>query len=393
MMTEQLAKAGGQAQLVVDAFANAGVRIGVEMAKGGVDYLYESGYLLVRSDCLRGVREVIGGGEVASSVLAGVSRLSLGGAKISKVPDALAAVDAWLGPGAATPNHVLSVAPGQLCLASEPMVVPPDSPPSPGVRPGRGGDGISICMPDTGVLPTSRPWLAGVTGDLDRLLPTGSIPPYAGHGTFVAGLARCMAPRAKVHVLNVFSLAGATLESDLARRLDQALERAPDIISLSAGGTSRRDLPLLSVSAFLHRFRGHKKTVVVAAAGNNVERRPFWPAACPGVVSVGALSSAGRRASFTGFGSWIDVYAPGENLVNAFASGVYTCGEAPFTGVHRRFDGMARWSGTSFATPLVAGLIADRMSRTGENARLAVRSLLWLARQSAAPGVGPVLLP
>lgn len=392
-MTKQLAKADGQAQLVVDAFAHAGVRIGVEMAADGVDYLYESGYLLVRSDCLRGVREVIGGGEIAGRVLGGVNRLSLGGAKIGKVPEALAAIDAWLGPGAATPNHVLSVAPGRLCPASEPMSVPQDSPPSPGVRPGRGGNGISICMPDTGLLPSSRPWLAGVTGDLDRMSSTGSIPAYAGHGTFVAGLARCMAPGADVHVQNVFSLAGATLESDLARRLDQALGRAPDLISLSAGGTSRRDLPLLGLSAFLHGFRKHKKTVLVAAAGNTAGRRPFWPAACPGVVSVGALSSAGRRASFTGFGSWIDVYAPGENLVNAFATGVYVCGEPPFTGIRRRFDGMARWSGTSFATPLVTGLIADRMSRTGEDARLAVRSLLWLAHQSAIPGVGPVLLP
>ncbi len=390
-------RASAQVRLVIDACAAAGVSIGVRLNGDQVDFVYEEGALLVRDAYVDRVRAVVGGGDVIDGLTGGVTHYSLAGARLATVTEALTAIDARIGAGAATPNHVLSVSPVHLCPATEPDAVPTDAAPLPSVgRPA--GSGVSVHVVDTGLLAdaASHPWLQGVTGEEEKLAeaPDGTveIPPYAGHGTFIAGVARCFAPDAAVHVTNVLSLAGAALETDIVRHLDAALGRGPDIISLSAGGTSRGDRPLLGFEAFWERYRKHKGTVLMAAAGNNSGRRPFWPAALPGVVSVGALSADLRsRAFFSDYGPWVDVYAPGERLINAYARGSYHYQEPPRTGERREFWGMATWSGTSFATPVVAGLVAARMSRTGENGRRAADAVLAAARAQALPGVGPVV--
>jgi subtilisin family serine protease len=172
------------------------------------------------------------------------------------------------------------------------------------------------------------------------------------------------------------------------------MDSAPDIISLSAGTHTWLDRGLLSFRFFVDGpLRERRGTLLVAAAGNDGMDWKFSPAKMKGVLSVGALGShEDERAWFSNFGKWVKVYAPGEDLVHAYAHGVYHYYETQGR-PDQEFDGMARWSGTSFSTPLVAGLIAARMSGTGETARRAARSLLRLARAQALPGVGPVLRP
>jgi subtilisin family serine protease len=314
------------------------------------------------------------------------------------VLDIIERIDTELGPGIAAPDHVLTAAQEMApCSATEPQQVYPTAGPYPAVC-RDGGARVRIFQADTGLVAEAEntfPWLAGVKGDNDpRHQANGTILPYGGHGTFVAGVLRCMAPEAQVHVENIFATGGSALESDVAKRLNAAFGFGFEIVHVTASCHSWKNIPPLGLEAWLKLLRPYKGVVCVAEAGNNHTQRPAWPGAFPDVLSVGALATDWRhRADFSNYGGWVDVYAPGEKLINAFGAGTYICKIPPNENEPRKFSGLAQWSGTSFSAPIVTGLIAARMARCGESAREAAAALLGQARAQTIPGVGPVLFP
>jgi hypothetical protein len=318
----------------------------------------------------------------------------------------VALIEQRYGVGVATPDQVLTASNGEIshCPATEPEEFYGPKKPYPPARDDDGGRGVRIFIADTGLLQdateqawlTEHKWLEGVTcDDFDPATgANGMIPQYAGHGTFVAGVVRCMAPKATILVANIFNTAGSALESDFVLRLNDAFDFGFEILHITASCLTWNNQQLIALDAWLEQLKAYKGVVCIAPAGNNHTRRPSWPGALRGVLCVGALSTDWRsRAYFSNYGSYVDVYAPGQNLVNAYATGTYQCQIDPYQGQQRTFEGMAQWSGTSFSTPVVTGLIAARMTRCGESAREAAEALLAIARKQRIPGVGPVLLP
>lgn len=415
-----------QIRLILDAHTDAAVFPDDWEETGVVDYIYRKNAILSSEQDVGRVIEALdrnfpvrreeaeqGSRYELLRVSAGVRLIRLRG--LPPVPRVLEVLDDDQGTGVGVIDAFIHPSPYP-CPATEPMEVPPGKvypfptldlpapcrhPGQHGLRPGCDGDGVSVSIVDTGLLTDAaadHPWLAGVTGTAeDPYFPgTDRIRPYAGHGTFVAGCLRCMAPRARVFVVKGFDSGTGEFESNLAPILEDALDRHhhPDIFVFTFTTATRKDLSLKTFDdLYERRIRHVKGLVAVVPAGNDGKSRWMWPAAYPWVVSVGALSASWRdRAHFSNHGGWVDVYAPGEDLVNAFAKGSYICDEPP-VGEHRHFRGMAMWSGTSFSTPIVAGLIAARMSATGENGQLAADSLLRLARSQAVAGTGAVLYP
>jgi Subtilase family len=350
----------------------------------------------------------------------------LGGDPKTWMPDLCGAVREQLGPDeegfpAASLHHVLFHSPhGALCPATEPLEVPPDAPVYP--PPLDGGECTNpteIAVLDTGFIDGSvsaNPWLAGIVDfdedpwdqfDLSTLTnrPDGYIDPYAGHGTFIAGVIRRLVPTANVHVsrLDIDLRDQATDpgywadvvdELHLSDHVRAAVAGGQTVLSVSAGGPTQDDLPPLSFRG-IGKLLQDRAVALVAAAGNESTSRPFWPAAFPWALGVGALNyRRDRLAWYSNYGVNAKVYAPGTGLVNAYAAGRYRCFEAPDAGQLRRFEYRARWSGTSFATPVVAGLIAARMCMTGELAPEAATRVLALAdRPPRLSDLGPRLDP
>ncbi len=416
-----------QVDRITEAFCAEGVTVATEVAKdGGVSFMYAEGQILVREAYLDRVQDFLGqdpARQQVTHIIGDVRLLTLRPAverKHSKVKVgvqptvifALNTIQQEFGDDIASPDYVVTVAPSSPCPATEPQPVYADSEPFPGICTGNSGAGVLVYVADTGLMKHAedgRPWLDGVqraerpNGSLqpwetvlrpDPVNHAMRIPPYAGHGTFVAGVIRTQAPAAEVIVSNAFNVAGSRLESEFVPDLARALAQGVDIFHLSVSTPTRHSRPMIAFGAWLELLAEYKGVVCVVAAGNDGSRQPSWPAAFAETVSVGALTADGRdRADFSNFGGWVDVYAPGRDLINAYPTGTYKCEDDPYKGQLRKFHGMCKWSGTSFSTPVVTGLIAARMSRTGENGKEAAAALLALARSQAIPGVGAVLLP
>ena len=214
------------------------------------------------------------------------------------------------------------------------------------------------------------------------------------HGTIAAGLIAAQPDNGidiaglgwntKVLPVEVLDDCGAGTTAAVAAGLRWAADNGADIANLSLTGLAHD--PTVSAAVAYARAKG---LIVVAAAGNGMpfgNDTPVWPAADLGVVAVGATGLSGTLeqdvlAGFSNYGDWVDIVAPGVDIVGLRRTG----------GSTTPFDGTIRATGTSFATPIVAAAAALVVAAHPELS--AEQVVARLARSAAPiPGAGSEFL-
>jgi subtilisin family serine protease len=159
-----------------------------------------------------------------------------------------------------------------------------------------------------------------------------------GHGTFVAGIAALVAPDAEILPERVLDPDGRGNVFVVAEAIYDAVTAHADVINMSFGTAGKVQSKVLQDAI---RTAEHAGVVVTAAAGNDGSAQPHYPAAMAGVVGVAAQAAdSSELAAFSARGGWVDVAAPGEDVVSTLPCGY------------------SSWSGTSMASPFVAGAAA-----------------------------------
>jgi hypothetical protein len=284
--------------------------------------------------------------------------------------------------------------------SSGPIGMWPQGPPRPtgGPTPPRTatlGAGVTVALYDTGMGPTNQ---SNQPPNISKLTPAdvetidgngdGVVDLYYGnHAPAIGGVFATLAPAATVKVSRMTEPDGLATDISATRRMASTLRAAndhdawPDIIVNAFGspacetGTGA-DLAPLGLEAVAEAVEVHDQALIVASAGNENTSRPYYPAAFPGVVAVGAVdtsgdadlnpwtsaSRSGPRASFSNYGTWVDAFGSGVNLPTWHVTGLRFEPNGPV------FGGYGNVDGSSFSGPEVAALIAERMATSGKDA-------------------------
>ncbi|MDM7324464.1 MAG: S8 family serine peptidase [Thermus sp.] len=218
-----------------------------------------------------------------------------------------------------------------------------------------------ISILDSGILPPDdmqaslyRP--QGVKLDVadDDADPTdGTATTERGHGLMVASVLGADTDNSRgmagvtwggyIVPIKVFKDGANTADTaDIAKGVELARTLGAKVINLSMGGRNASD-SILENAISQARASG---AVIVAASGNDGGYGVLFPANLPGVIAVGAVDKSKKRASFSACGPELDLVAPGVDVLVAGSGGDYE-----------------QASGTSFASPVVAGVVALYMSK------------------------------
>jgi thermitase len=223
------------------------------------------------------------------------------------------------------------------------------------------GAGIKVAVIDTGLdtthpiftgsLAPSSEWKDFVDNDTNPQEAGSSVDAGYGHGTAVAGIILQIAPKSIILPIRVLDKDGKGDLDDVIAAIDWAVQKGAKVINLSLG----TDIYSSSLQTML-AYAASKKVLMTSSSGNEgILDKGIFPAAhmwtqgsspiFPYLYGVGSVTSGDIISSFSNYGVSSTGFAPGEAILTAYPSGQ-----------------MIQATGTSFASPMMAGALALALS-------------------------------
>ena len=226
------------------------------------------------------------------------------------------------------------------------------------------GGGTTVAILDTGVANVHDDIAPQVVGYANFVTADTKEDPKAnpedkyGHGTHVAGIVAAKAdnkigvagvcPECSILDVKVLNDSGSGSSSVIANGISWAADNGAKVINMSLG--QRVSSRTLEAAV---NYAWNKGVVIVAAAGNAGTQAKIYPGAYPNVIAVAATDNKDNKASFSTYGKWVDVAAPGVNVYSTFPNHPFVLGTQ-----NGRSQGYDVASGTSMASPIVAAVAA-----------------------------------
>jgi hypothetical protein len=208
------------------------------------------------------------------------------------------------------------------------------------------GKNVNVYVMDTGILTTHADFQGRASAVYDAINDGNGGTDCNGHGTFSAGLIGGyeygVAKEVNLKSVRVLDCNGSGTTSGVIAAIDWISANAPvpSIVNMSLGGEANSSLDSAVENAIGLGF-----IYVVAAGNDNIDVAEVSPARVPSAITVGAIDNLDNVADFSNYGTLVDYYVPGVEVLS------------DYTGDTGRGIG----SGTSFAAPLVSGLLAVQL--------------------------------
>ncbi|MDA3450779.1 MULTISPECIES: S8 family peptidase [Acinetobacter] len=212
------------------------------------------------------------------------------------------------------------------------------------------GSGTTAYIVDTGILSTHQQFSGRVLSGYTAISDGNGTSDCHGHGTHVAGTVGGstygVAKNVSLVPIRILGCDGSGASSNVIAGLDWILKngKKPAVVNMSLGGEANTSLDSAVENLFNNGY-----VMVVAAGNSNTDACSSSPARVSKAITVAATDNTDTRASYSNYGSCVDIFAPGSQINSSWI------GSNTATKV---------LNGTSMATPHVAGVVAEMLQST-----------------------------